>query len=313
MPSGKRIDYLDVEKIRMCGQRPLRIFTIPVDSIFQPPGQPFRYPSHNRDFGIEQDFLLFLERNPHLTSTSPSEADFHYLPVFWTRWHLNHDYGKTGLLELQNGVNRALLDDSKTFTICQYDDGPCVNVGATIQFLGSRKGREGIDVPLLCARHHIPLIKPRRRYIASFVGRDDTHPIRKELLKELAGLKEYYVSIGDGGEKHFVHQTLSSYACLAPRGYGGSSFRFFEAMQLGVAPFLIGDLDTRPFKQFIRWDSFSFYSALPNDVSSKLERRSTRTLRQMGKIAHDVYQEELCYQEWCRYVILELQMLKRAA
>ena len=70
---------------------------------------------------------------------------------------LNNNYAKTGLVELQKEVDSKIIDSKKTFTICQYDDGPVINLQNTIQFLASKKGAYGIPIPLLCSNHKIPL------------------------------------------------------------------------------------------------------------------------------------------------------------
>ena len=136
----------------------MKIYLLPIDERFRPKSQPFKYPRHNNDFGVEQDFLDYLLKNKeNILVDDPIIADWHYLPVFWTRWHLNHDYAKTGLDELQEEVSNVVFDWSKTFTVCQYDDGPVIDLKNTLQFLASRKSDKGIDIPLLCQNHKMPL------------------------------------------------------------------------------------------------------------------------------------------------------------
>jgi len=227
--------------------------------------------------------------------------------VYWTRWHLNHNYGAEGVEELQRYVDAAIIDDARTFTVCQYDDGPLVNVGRAIQFLASRKTDQGIDIPLLCKSHWKPWFKPRKTYRASFVGRLGTHPIRQEMAAALEGRSDVSIRDGDIGTRAYVKMVLRSYLALAPRGYGGSSFRLFEAMQLGVAPILIGDIDTRPFKRFLPWDDVSFYVEDVKELSEALARKTDNELLAMGERASTLYKEHLTYQKWCPYVIKELQ------
>ncbi|MBM4147189.1 MAG: exostosin family protein, partial [Nitrospira sp.] len=215
----------------------MRIFLIPLREHFQPKNQPFIYPHHNDDYGVEQDFLSYLFNNSNLITHKPKEADWHYLPIFWTRWHLNHDYGKDGITELQEEVNKALLDDRKTFTICQYDDGPIVNIENTKIFLASRKSDAGYDIPLLSSAHKIPASIPPKKYLASFAGRLDTHPLRQNMDISLKNNKDIFIYDGNRGPEFFIDLLFSSYIALCPRGYGGSSFRFFEAMQAGTVPF----------------------------------------------------------------------------
>lgn len=284
----------------------MKLYVLPVDQKFKPDSQAFRYPEHNHDYGVEQDFYRYVAKEPNLLVADPAEADWHYLPVFWTRWHLNHDYAKTGLSELQEEIEKAVLDSKKTFTICQYDDGPVAELDATTVFLASRKGDEGRDIPLLCAPHKRPLFKPRKKYLGSFSGRLSTHPLREEMATVLQDHSDIFISNGDNGSKAFVDKMLESYVALCPRGYGGSSFRFFEAMQLGVVPFLVGDIDTRPFKGSIDWSEISLFATSPAELTSVLSSVNQKTLLAMGKKARDVWRTRLRYQKWCPYVLEEL-------
>jgi hypothetical protein len=44
-------------------RRDLKIFKIPVTPDLMPKKAPFRYPSYSRDWGVEQDFLNFLDNS----------------------------------------------------------------------------------------------------------------------------------------------------------------------------------------------------------------------------------------------------------
>ncbi|MDP2217467.1 MAG: exostosin family protein [Methanolobus sp.] len=285
----------------------MKIYILPIHPNLQPKSQSFNYPKHNKDFGTEQDFYEYITKQKDIIVKMPDEADWHYLPVFWTRWHLNHDYGKWGLIELQNEIDKTIIDDRRTFTICQYDDGPVVDVGKTVQFLGSRKTESYRDSPLLSSPHKKPFLKPSKKYLASFTGRLSTHPIRQEISEQLKNRDDIYINDGDKGSKFFVKKMLQSHIALCPRGYGGSSFRFFEAMQLGMVPFLIGDIDTRPFKEFINWDEVSFFSNNASHLAEILSSLDKSELLLMGEKAEMIWKEKLTYQKWCHYVIKELE------
>lgn len=285
----------------------MKIAILPIADIFRPILQPFIYPKHNKDYGVEQDFLKFLGNNQEVVVKDYAIADWHYLPVFWTRWHLNHDYAKTGLKILQKEVHGAIIDSQKTFTICQYDDGPVVNLGKTKILYASRKKKSGSDIPLLSAPHKIPLLKPSKKYLGVFSGRITTHPIRKELINACGANNQFLVHDSDTNTKSYVKDMLSGYVALCPRGYGGSSFRFYEAMQLGVVPFLIGDIDTRPFKNQIDWKQISFYAKKCKDIRKIIESVPKKELLEMGLRARKVFYEKLQYGKWPELVLKELQ------
>ena len=277
--------------------------------VLRPKSQKFNYPKHNNDYGVEQDFYDFLQANQEYLTNSTIEADWHYLPVYWTRWHLNHHYGNSGLQELQGYVDEVILEDSKTFTICQYDDGPIIDLGKTVQFLSSRKTLNGIDIPLLCKNHSRPWFTQKKQYLASFVGRIKTHPIRLQMFKELKDLEGIFIQDGNMSTRKFIRLLLQSYLALAPRGYGGSSFRFFEAMQLGVPPILLGDLDTRPFKKFLPWDLVSKYVKSIPELMDFLNQKTKSEFLIMGEESAIFFVNNLTYQKWCPYVFKELESI----
>lgn len=284
----------------------MKIYMLPVNPIFQPHNQPFKYPSHNDDYGVEQDFLIYLQNNSHLLTDNPAEADWHYLPIFWTRYHLNHNFGQTGLVELRQEFDRVVLNDNKTFALCQYDWGPLIDVGNTRMFLSSRITATGYDMPLLCSAHTLPAVKPAKKYLASFAGHIYNHPIRKEMEDAIKHRGDVSIVNGNFGTDLYIHHILESYIVLSPRGHGGSSFRFYEAMQLGVVPFLIGDLDTRPFKKYIHWDEVSFYARSGVEVAHVLNSCNHQQLIEMGHKAAALWMNNLNYQKWCNYVICDL-------
>lgn len=286
----------------------LRIFVLPVPGVLQPERQEFCYPRHNRDYGIEQDFLAHLNRHPESLTHSAAQADLHFLPVFWTRWHLNNDYGREKRDVLQSLVADAILDDSKTFTVCQYDDGPLVQLGRTIVYLGSRQTDRGRDAPLLCAHHRRPWLAVRKRYRASFCGRLGTHPLRQAMAMALRDRSDVSIVDGEKGTNFFLTHMMASRIALAPRGYGGSSFRFYEAMQLGVVPLLLGDIDTRPFKGLIPWADVSMYAQSAKEVLTAIDECSDRQLAEMGKSARRVYENSLAYGRWCELLLKELEV-----
>lgn len=287
----------------------MKIYIIPTEEKFRPKKQVFKYPIHNSDYGVEQDFYKYITDNKKITTNNPDDADWHYLPIFWTRWHLNHNYGNEGLEELQKEVDKKIINSSKTFTICQYDDGPIVNLDKTIQFLASRKSKNGIDIPLLCSTHKLPLFSKSKKYMASFIGRISTHKLRMKMSEVLSKEKNILIKNGNFSSRYFRNKILSSYISLCPRGYGGSSFRFFESMQLGIPPLLLGDIDTRPFKNFINWNIISFYTKDVNDLKTIILSKTKDELLLMGKMAKETYNEYITYQKWCPYVLKELEKI----
>jgi hypothetical protein len=294
----------------------VKIFLLDIPPLFQPKEQALQYPAHNKDYGVEQDFLIWLKKQKHLLTNNAQEADWHYLPVYWTRWHINHNFAanREGLDQLQQGVDSVIKDDAKTFTITQFDGGSLLNLGKSVEFTAARTTNDGIDIPILCSKHKKPPVAIKKEYIASFNGSFSTHPMRVEMQKKYAHDPAILV---EGNlptrfyqrwfwAKSFNVNTLASYIALCPRGTSCNSFRFFEAMQLGVAPCLIGDLDVRPFKNFIPWDDISYYAPSVEELDKLMHTLDKKEALKKGKKAYQYWKNELYYQQWCKYVLKEL-------
>jgi len=297
----------------------MKIFILETPALLRPKTQTFNYPAHNKDYGVEQDFHIWLRKQADILTNNPAEANWHYLPVYWTRWHINHHFAANGegLVQLQQEVDKVIIDDKKTFTISQYDGGTLINAGETIVFTGARTVNEGIDIPILCSPHRKPPIPVKKKYLATFNGSFLTHPIRIEMEKRFKANPDILIHGGLPTRfykrwfwaKNFNIRTMESYVALSPRGTSCNSFRFFEAMQLGVAPCLVGDVDARPFKKFIPWDEISYYAPTVDELDELLKNLDKKKAAEKGKKAYKYWKNELFYQKWCKYVIKELEQI----
>ena len=281
----------------------IRLFVVPVPEFLRPKQSPFHYPKYSRDWGVEQDIDFAIRRLPARVF-NPDEATHHFLPIFWTRYWVQNKYGKEGMDQMRAELDRLKLDEEKLFTVCQYDDGPSVDLffGKGL-FLASRQTELGEDIPLLATPlpKMIQTRKPKR-ILLSFSGRTSTHEIRTKMMEELGNLPSVKISNQNISTRAYYQALISSYIALAPRGYGGSSFRFFEAMQVATVPALIGNLDTRPFKEYIDWNEISFYSESPEDLYAQVAKYSNRDLIEMGEKAQKVYWEQLKFGRWTRLI-----------
>lgn len=284
----------------------MKVYIQAVSEEFQPDAIAQPYPQYNSQYGVEQDIVVYLEEHK-LTTDNIQDADWIYLPIFWTRWHVNHGWSVWGRDILQKYVDSLNLDTNKVFTVCQYDDGPIADLGNATVFLSSRKTDKGIDIPLLAS----PLERHNRwedkNIFASFSGSSRTHPFRHRIWQSIMVRGTPNVPLYDGnyGTDHFIKLMEYSQIALCPRGYGGSSFRFYEAMQFGTVPFLIGDIDTRPFKQFIDWKSCSFYLDNPDHTGEFLEAVDQIELKKMSEKLPEAW-EKIKYGKWCEYAIKQL-------
>ena len=107
------------------------------------------------------------------------------------------------------------------------------------------------------------------RHLASFVGACDGRPTRLGMLEiddpriqTEDTFAEFVGAIRRGDEsrvlelkQHHVRSMLESRFVLCPRGFGASSIRLFEAMQVGRVPVILSDDWVEP--QGPQWDRFS--------------------------------------------------------
>lgn len=182
------------------------------------------------------------------------QTDLVYCPIKWTAYHIQHDYGKERV-KLQQYVS-SLPKNQKYFTVVQYDDGLLVDFPNCVVFSAGGKPNDAIPIPLVCDR----LVRSERikKYTASFMGNVKTHPIREKMVEVLKKYDDIY--IGHGSSEDFKIITEQSYFSLCPRGYGKTSFRLYEAMNLGAVPVYLFDDPWIPFQGKVDWDEFCLFA-----------------------------------------------------
>jgi hypothetical protein len=104
----------------------------------------------------------------------------------------------------------------------------------------------------------IPHIKPivnggletaKKRINLSFFGRLETHTIRREMYNLFKKRAVF------GTSKTWQQSIAMSNFSFAPRGYGHTSFRLYEVLQLGSIPIYIWDEDVLlPFTEMVDWN-----------------------------------------------------------
>jgi hypothetical protein len=288
----------------------VKIRILPVAKEFQPDKQNYRMPTHGPDWNVERDFYKWLMEHPEHRAATPEEADWDYFPAWFNLLYINWQWGEGGRDRIQSEIERLVSRNRPTFTIAEYDVRdmqPFYDLCNMVVFTASRRNNDheyNIDIPLLCSPHTPPSRMPEKRFLASFIGNLRTDGIRMEMEEAFAGQGDIHIENGNRGAGFFVNLLTSSYIALAPRGHGGQSFRFYEAMDLGVVPYHIGVPDTRPFKQWIDWNECSLYAPTVGDVRLKRDN-----LVQMGWNARKVYRDHLQYGKWCPYVLKELECL----
>lgn len=250
----------------------MRIIDVPKS--FQPDFDGKPYPQHQTTPLIEKRFLDHFE-----TYGSSIDSDYIYIPMLWTSYHVNNNYGERANI-LQNFIDSIVskYPNEKFFTVVQYAGGTltsipnskifscsgisyCFNHGNGSYTNGvhdKHPSCQYIPIPLKCDDHSYP--RRRDRFKVGFIGKLITHPCRFELYKHLRNLPGYAIYSSDNTPypaQMFKALTANSIFTLAPRGYGPTSFRLYEALQMGSIPIYIGDDYWLPFSNELDWKKIS--------------------------------------------------------
>jgi len=161
------------------------------------------------------------------------------------------------------------------------------------------------------------------KYLASFVGSRNTHPVRERLfeferrdiyVKDTSSYSQQMMYHGGTAERadfwaEYADSIADAKFSLCPRGRGSGSIRLFESMKTGRACVIIAD-DWQPNK-FINWSEFSI--TVPENEAHRipeiLEQNEHRAAA-MGIRARQAWEERFSEQARFRYVVdlcLDLQ------
>ena len=264
-----------------------------IPDIYQPKCN-IRYPAHQIGPRVEEYCAQYFKKNDINTSAK-------YLPIFWDNYMVNHGFGRD-IGSLQQWYDEHIKTDLGTryWTVCEYADGIVIDASPNLHvFYCACDG--GTTLSLLCDPHPINRV-PESSYIASFMGSLDTHPIRKRLYRLLTGRSGYYVGRSESTQM-FRHYMETSKFALCPRGYGPTSYRLYEAIQMGCVPIYIYDVPILPYQDIIKWNSFCIMIHV-NDVDkipSILEGISDKQYQRM-KDHLDAMKEMFTMESTCIYI-----------
>lgn len=292
---------------------------LPLPSLFRP-GTSHVYPPFKKGRYMEEfiyDYLTTYQQSIHTTLV--------YLPIYWTNLQ-NHPNFSSSIAKYDLLLQRALQTmpaDMQYVTMVQHDDGPRLTLPKNTIVMGACTGT--VPLPLLyedttqyleqqwraCnASGHLP-----RPILASFVG-TNTHPVRASMVRHLTQQditchvnSTWSPAVPQDDAKRFIDTTLSSRFCLAPRGYGRSSFRFFEAIQLDTIPVYVwDDIKWLPYQEVLDYDAFSIsvhVSELPM-LHERLASISTKDYDRMVTHLRDV-KHWFTLEGMCEYIVTYLQ------
>jgi hypothetical protein len=223
----------------------------------QQPKWPIYPPYHKGDY-LEEYFIKYFEQNNINTKKI-------FIPVAWSSCYINNN--DVPLCDFQQELN-SLEKDEEYFIVSTHDDAPreILPKNTTCFSAGGNKG--DIPIPLIVSKLPFNTGKEKKHF-CSFVG-SLTHPIRKNIFHKysknsnfLFFSKNWSPNVNLSELENFINITSESYFGLAPRGYGKTSYRLYEIMQLSSIPVYCSDVFWLPWKNEIDWSSIC---VLSNDI-----------------------------------------------
>ena len=237
------------------------------------------YPPFKNGLYKEEYFVKkYLENKPNTKRK--------YIPALWTNFQIE-GWFQSQKKNMQYSLDEWLKNNPSLhgyFTVVQHDDACLLKLPENTIVYGSCSG--SIPIPLIYQDINNTLENiPKNKFndkdvLCSFVGNitsNNIQPNVRTLMFDVLSNKKDFKLINSGGwtpnvdtnkQNIFINTTLNSKFALAPRGYGRSSFRFFEILKLGTIPiYLWNDKDWLPFKDEIDYGKLCInihYSQLNN-------------------------------------------------
>lgn len=138
--------------------------------------------------------------------------------------------------------------------------------------------RSWTTIPLVSSTRHICSNTDNnecRKYLASFMGNIQIHPIRDQLQSIMSGRSDVIIRQGEYRNeedmKAFEKLMRETTFALCPRGYGTTSFRLTEAMEFGCIPVYISDVFSIPFPDQIKQSDYCLL-VTPSEISGLYEK-----------------------------------------
>jgi len=231
------------------------------------------YPPFKNGLYLEEFFF-----NRIMSSNFKTKRTF--IPALWTNFQIENWFNSNKNL-MQQKLNEWIKQNPSEngyFTVVQYDDGCLLELPHNTIVYGACSGN--IPIPLIYEDRENRLLNKKiyksfyeKTILCSFIG-SITHSVRTNLINQFKDDSDFVLdyenhwtpNINLDRQNKFINLTCNSKFVLAPRGYGRSSFRFFEILKLGTIPIYIwDDIEWLPYKDVIDYTKFSI-SVNINDI-----------------------------------------------
>lgn len=268
------------------------------------------YPPHHTGPHLEEAFVKYWQVH--------GRGDRLLIPVHWTavyNYRVKEGLGpgspNHSLRQKLKNYLCSLPREGKYFVVCTHDDAPSEELPPDTQVFAAGGNAERIDVPIpLTCGPHTEILDPIRSIPMSFVG-SVTHKIRQNLLIEvhnksgvLIQASEWQENVTPERSQNFKQITQNSMFSLCPRGYGATSYRLYESMQLGAVPVYVSDKHLLPWSDEIDWSEFCVI-VKPHQIPNIFEMTfgiGNKKLREMQIKLEGIWGKHFSVEASCRHI-----------
>jgi hypothetical protein len=252
---------------------------IPSDLFYVP--NKDTYPPFKKGLYLEEYFFEYMKKHGIQTTKNGR----FYIPALWTNFQIE-PWFREKRYDMHNIIFPYYSNHhtgNGYFVVVQHDDGADIGLPENTVIYGACTG--DVPLPLIYQDTDNKLEQfPKKRFsekpiLCSFVG-TPTHDVRRIILDKYNNNPNFNMTsnscwtanVDKQKQDSFIIKTLNSKFALAPRGYGRSSFRFFEIFKLGTIPIYVwDDKEWLPYKDKIDYSKICI-SINIHDIDS-LEKR----------------------------------------
>jgi len=269
-----------------------------------------QYPPFKNGKYMEEYFLNYVRTK----EISQDKQGRKYIPALWTNFQ-TAQWFPNAREEMQRTLDKWINDNPSTpgyYIVVQHDDGPMLRLPTNTKIYGACRGN--IPLPLIYedVENKLENIEKKtfknKNILCSFVG-SITHGVRKNIIDMYENNPRFKFVSRNGWTNNvqkedqttFIDYTVNSKFALAPRGYGRSSFRFFEIFKLGTIPIYVwDDKNWLPYSEIIDYDSFCITLHISEiDILEEIclginEKKYEKMLLKYQEIKHMFEMEYMC-------------------
>lgn len=272
----------------------------------RPPANYPKYPPYHEGGYLEEYFYNWWKSKNIITERE-------YIDIFWTNIYCNSGDSIHSKLYIQKYLD-SLDFRKKYFTVCQHDNGPLEHLPPDTKIFsagGNRTFGNIIPIPLICSKIKETNIDKPRDILCSFIG-SETHPIRNSIYETWKDDEDFHISykkwsfnVSNNDFLNFKNVTERSIFSLCPRGYGLSSFRLYESIQLGAIPVYISDKYYLPWTDELDWNEFCVMITPDNikNLKSILLTYEKDDIKRMSTLARELYRKYFSLDGLCEQIL----------